>query len=183
MLLFSKKKKKNLIIFPTQPAFGLNIWTITPYSQPTPVSTRANSTYDSIRPQSYSFPKQSARKIKPRQWKKPEMAASSDDFSVLVLASDLGVDARPFLAHRQGDKEEEEEEQENWHDCSDQYLFPDEDFSDLDLLQFFRLQGSDKHGNRIFRVVGKYFPGKQTWLRPLSLVASLRFVFLLFGFV
>lgn len=111
------------------------------------------------------------------------MAASSDDFSVLVLASDLGVDARPFLAHSQGDKEEEEEEQENWHDCSDQYLFPDEDFSDLDLLQFFRLQGSDKHGNRIFRVVGKYFPGKQTRLRPLSLVASLRFVFLLFGFV
>ncbi|KAM4091712.1 hypothetical protein ACJW30_09G157500 [Castanea mollissima] len=85
------------------------------------------------------------------------MAASSDDFSVLVLASDLGVDARPFLAHSLGDKEEEEE-QENWHDCSDQYLFPDEDFSDLDLLQFFRLQGSDKHGNRIFRVVGKYFP-------------------------
>nr|POE51008.1 ganglioside-induced differentiation-associated protein 2 [Quercus suber] len=38
------------------------------------------------------------------------------------------------------------------------YLFLDEDFSDLNLLQFFRLQGSDKHGNRIFRVVGKYFP-------------------------
>ena len=46
--------------------------------------------------------------------------------------------------------------------CSDQYLSPNEDFSDLDLLQFFRLQGSDKHGNHIFCVVGKYFPGKQT---------------------
>ena len=67
--------------------------------------------------------------------------------------------------------------------CSDQYLSPNKDFSDLDLLQFFRLQGSDRHGNHIFCVVGKYFPGKQTWLRPLSLVASLRFVFLLSGFV
>lgn len=84
------------------------------------------------------------------------MAASSDEFSVVVLASDLGIDARPFLSHQEG-----EEEQEKWHDCS-QYLSPDEDFSDLDLLQFFRLQGSDKHGNRIYRIVGKYFPGKQT---------------------
>ncbi|KAF5474224.1 hypothetical protein F2P56_006139 [Juglans regia] len=80
------------------------------------------------------------------------MAASSDEFSVVVLASDLGIDARPFLSHQEG-----EEEQENWHDCS-QYLSPDEDFSDLDLLQFFRLQGSDKHGSRIYRIVGKYFP-------------------------
>ncbi|KAK4562923.1 hypothetical protein RGQ29_005414 [Quercus rubra] len=31
--------------------------------------------------------------------------------------------------------------------------------SDLDLLQFSRLQVSDKHSNCIFRVVGKYFPG------------------------
>ena len=85
-------------------------------------------------------------------------ADSSDDFSVLVLASDLGVDGRPFLSYG------EEEEQENWHDCSDQYLSPDEDFSDLNLLQFFHLQGSDKQGNRIFRVVGKYFPGKQSEL-------------------
>jgi hypothetical protein len=91
---------------------------------------------------------------------KKEMSASSEDFSVLVLASDLGIDARPFLSHREGDKDEEEE-QENWHDCS-QYLSPDEDFSDLDFLQFFRLQGSDKQGNRVFRIVGKYFPGKQT---------------------
>ncbi|XP_062103235.1 uncharacterized protein LOC133814264 [Humulus lupulus] len=34
----------------------------------------------------------------------------------------------------------------------------DEDFSDLELLQFFRIQGLDKSGNRIFRIVGKYFP-------------------------
>ncbi|OWM85461.1 hypothetical protein CDL15_Pgr019085 [Punica granatum] len=88
---------------------------------------------------------------------------SSDDFSVFVLASDLGVDGRPFLLNQQrvGSQSEAveiaEEEREDWHDCS-QYLFPGEDFSDLEFLQFFRLQGSDRAGNRIFRVVGKYFP-------------------------
>ncbi|KAH9679810.1 CRAL-TRIO domain-containing protein [Citrus sinensis] len=84
----------------------------------------------------------------------------SDDLSVMVLASDLGIDARPFLSKQQ-DTEIEEQEQEQWHDCA-QYLSPDEDFSDLDSLQFFCLQGSDKSGNRIFRLVGKYFPGNQT---------------------
>ena len=81
----------------------------------------------------------------------------AEDFSVVVLASDLGVDARPFLT-----RTDEVDEQENWHDCP-QYL-GDEDFSDLDLLHFFTLQGSDKSGNRIFRVVGKYFPGKKKLL-------------------
>jgi len=80
------------------------------------------------------------------------MGESSEEFSVVVLASDLGVDARPFLEHQQ------QQEEENWHDCS-QYLFPDEDFSDLDQLQFLRLQGTDKNSNRILRIVGKYFPG------------------------
>ncbi|KAI4381537.1 hypothetical protein MLD38_007602 [Melastoma candidum] len=56
------------------------------------------------------------------------------DFSVMVLASDLGIDARPFLS--------EPEREEKWHDCS-QFLSPDEDFSDLDFLQFFSLGGSD----------------------------------------
>ncbi|CAJ1914525.1 unnamed protein product [Sphenostylis stenocarpa] len=79
------------------------------------------------------------------------MAESSEDFSVVVLASDLGVDARPFLEHQQ------QQEEDNWHDCS-QYLFPDEDFNDLDQLQFLRLQGTDKNSNRILRIVGKYFP-------------------------
>ncbi|PON41020.1 CRAL-TRIO lipid binding domain containing protein [Parasponia andersonii] len=81
------------------------------------------------------------------------MGTSSADFSVLVLASDLGIDARPFLENR----EKEIEEQENWHDCP-QDLSSDEDFSDLELLQFFRIQGLDKSGNRVFRIVGKYFP-------------------------
>ncbi|WCJ33345.1 SEC14 cytosolic factor family protein / phosphoglyceride transfer family protein [Euphorbia peplus] len=78
-------------------------------------------------------------------------SSSKEDFSVFVLASDLGVDARPFLSNQSED--------DNWHDCS-QHLPSDDDFSDLDLLQFFRLQGSDKSGNRIFRIVGKYFPAQ-----------------------
>lgn len=83
------------------------------------------------------------------------MAGDSDNFSVLILASDLGIDARPFLNSR----ESETEEQENWHDCP-QYLCSDEDFSDLEFLQFLCLQGFDKSGNRILRIVGKYFPGR-----------------------
>lgn len=77
---------------------------------------------------------------------------SPEEFSVLVLASDLGIDARPFLDAQA----QMEEQDENWHDCS-QYL-SDEDFSDLDLLQFIRIQGSDKSGNRILRIVGKFLP-------------------------
>ncbi|XP_050227059.1 uncharacterized protein LOC126676810 [Mercurialis annua] len=84
----------------------------------------------------------------------------NDDFSVFVLASDLGIDATPFLTEpNQTEIEIDDQDNENWHDCS-QYLLPDEDFSDLDLLQFFRLQGSDKSGNRIFLVVGKCFPAQ-----------------------
>lgn len=80
---------------------------------------------------------------------------SSEDFSVVVLASDLAVDARPFLLHEQ---QQQQQEEESWHDCS-QYLSPDEDFSDLELLQFITLQGSDRNGIRILRIVGKYYPG------------------------
>ncbi|GMI78133.1 hypothetical protein like AT3G10210 [Hibiscus trionum] len=79
-------------------------------------------------------------------------SSSNDDFSVVVLASDLGIDARPFLSNH----DTETEDQDHWHDCSQD--FSDEDFSDLDFLQFFRRQGSDKSGNRIIRIVGKYFP-------------------------
>ncbi|KAM7505331.1 hypothetical protein LguiB_004235 [Lonicera macranthoides] len=81
-------------------------------------------------------------------------SSSSEDFSVVVLASDLGIDARPFLNSSNGGGEPEE----NWQDCPS-YLASDEDFSDLEVLQFFRLErGADKSGNRIFRIVGKYFP-------------------------
>ncbi|CAN1173395.1 Ganglioside-induced differentiation-associated protein 2 [Linum perenne] len=82
-------------------------------------------------------------------------SSSTEDYSVFVLASDLGVDATPFLTNR--DDDGGGDDIENWQDCS-QYLVADEDFSDLDLLQFFCIQGSDRSGNRIFRIVGKHFP-------------------------
>ncbi|KAK3006910.1 hypothetical protein RJ639_017290 [Escallonia herrerae] len=85
------------------------------------------------------------------------MASSSsvDDFSVVVLASDLGIDARPFLSPSDQDRDTPEE---NWHDCPS-HLTSDEDFSDLEALQFFRLEhGCDNSGHQIFRIVGKYFP-------------------------
>ncbi|XP_043701451.1 ganglioside-induced differentiation-associated protein 2-like isoform X2 [Telopea speciosissima] len=80
------------------------------------------------------------------------MRSSSEDFSVVVLASDLGVDARPFLLSSS-------EEKENWHDFS-AYL-SDEDFSDLDALQVFRVEGTDNCGNRIFRIVAPVVSGER----------------------
>lgn len=76
-------------------------------------------------------------------------SAAAEDFSVVVLASDLDIDERPFLNHQ----DREIEEQENWYNCP-QNLISDEDFSDLKFLQFFRVQGHDKLGNRIFPIVG-----------------------------
>lgn len=92
--------------------------------------------------------------------KQRAMGSSPNDFSVVVLPSDYGIDSRPFLTNQQQQRvvAEEDEDQENWHDCP-QILSSDEDFSDLELLQFFRPQGRDKSGNLIFRIVGKYFPG------------------------
>ncbi|XP_058204525.1 uncharacterized protein LOC131318631 [Rhododendron vialii] len=91
-------------------------------------------------------------------------SSTSEDFSVFVLASDLGIDARPFLSASDRQTTEDHHQSlpaptdDNWHDCPSD-LPADEDFSDLEFLQFFRLEnGSDKDGNRIFRIVGKYFP-------------------------
>ncbi|XP_072977740.1 uncharacterized protein [Typha angustifolia] len=85
---------------------------------------------------------------------------SGEDFSVLVLASDLGVDARSLLSPEERRRVSEGDEGgggEVWHDCPS-LLAGDEDFSDLEALQAFRVEGSDKSGNRILRIVGKYFP-------------------------
>lgn len=69
------------------------------------------------------------------------------DFSVVV-------DARPLLPSSDIPNDDDE----NWHDCPTDLPLV-EDISALDALQFFRLErGSDRSGNRIFRIVGKYFP-------------------------
>ncbi|XP_042485598.1 ganglioside-induced differentiation-associated protein 2-like isoform X2 [Macadamia integrifolia] len=80
------------------------------------------------------------------------MRSSSEDFSVVVLASDLGVDTRPFLLASSEGKE-------NWNDFS-AYL-SDEDFSDLDALQIFRVEGTDNNGNRIFRIIAPVVSGER----------------------
>lgn len=90
------------------------------------------------------------------------------DFSVVVLASDLGVDAQsilsPLLPPSSGPGEGGDSE-DVWHDCPPNHLGGDEngsgveDFSDIEALQAFRVEGSDRAGNRIFRIVGKFFPG------------------------
>ncbi|XP_074306742.1 uncharacterized protein LOC141641988 [Silene latifolia] len=83
--------------------------------------------------------------------------SNDDDFSVFVLASDLGVDARPFLNPNNHNHDVNvDEDHDIWQDCPS--YFADEDFSDLDTRDFFRLQGSDKSGFPIFRIVGKFFP-------------------------
>ena len=72
------------------------------------------------------------------------------DFSVVVLGSDFAVDAGAALL-TSADREEAE-----WHDCA-----PDlgDDFSDLEELQVVRVQGADRSGRSVVRVVGKFFPG------------------------
>jgi hypothetical protein len=72
------------------------------------------------------------------------------DFSVLVLGSDFAVDAGAALLTSPADREEAE-----WHDCA-----PDlgDDFSDLEELQVVRVQGADKPGRSVVRVIGKFFP-------------------------
>lgn len=77
---------------------------------------------------------------------------------MVVLASDLGVDARSLLSPVE--RRQAQEDDEVWHDCPPSLIVSgDEDFSDLEALQAFRVEGSDKAGNRILRIVGKHFPG------------------------
>lgn len=83
--------------------------------------------------------------------------AAAENFKVVVVPSDrYGVDPRPLSSSGHHETATEE----NWHDCPSDLTYNDEEFPALDALQFFRLEsGSDKSGNRIFRIVGKYFPG------------------------
>ncbi|KAK1316204.1 hypothetical protein QJS10_CPA05g00777 [Acorus calamus] len=101
---------------------------------------------------------------------------SSEDMSVVILASDLGIDARSFLS-----PEERDEAAEVWHDCPPPPPLADADFSDLEALQAFRVEGSDRSGNRIFRIVGKYFPGcvvVSNFFDPTPIVSMFAYYFL-----
>ncbi|PUZ53010.1 hypothetical protein GQ55_5G020200 [Panicum hallii var. hallii] len=79
-------------------------------------------------------------------------AGGESDFSVLVLGSDFATDAGAALL-TPADREE-------WHDCLPDLSEADADacFSDLEELQVVRVQGTDRAGRNIVRVVGKFFP-------------------------
>ncbi|XP_010909533.1 uncharacterized protein [Elaeis guineensis] len=84
--------------------------------------------------------------------------SSGEEFSVVVLASDLGVDACSLLSPAER-RQARDDDDEVWHDCPSNLIAAgNEDFSDLEALQFFHVQGSDMAGDRILRIVGKYFP-------------------------
>jgi hypothetical protein len=84
-------------------------------------------------------------------------SGSGSDFSVLVLGSDFATDAGAALLTR-ADRDE-------WHDCLPDLSDPD-DFTDLEELQVLRVQGTDRAGRTIVRVVGKFFPGAHNPSHP-----------------
>jgi hypothetical protein len=53
----------------------------------------------------------------------------------------------------------------------------EDDYSDLDDLQVLKVEGKDKAGRRILRIVGKHFPGKNNtvvcfMMLSLSMICS-----------
>lgn len=76
-------------------------------------------------------------------------SGGGSDFSVMVIGSDFAVDAGAALLASPADREE-------WHDCVPDLV---DDFSDLEELQVVRVQGADRSGRSVVRVVGKFFPG------------------------
>ncbi|VAH86256.1 unnamed protein product [Triticum turgidum subsp. durum] len=77
-----------------------------------------------------------------------DSGGGGSDFSVRVIGSNFAVDAGAALLASPTDREV-------WHDC-----VPDlgDDFSDLEELQVVRVQGADRSGRPVIRVVGKFFP-------------------------
>lgn len=72
------------------------------------------------------------------------------DFSVVVLGSDFATDAGAALLTPA--------DRDVWHDCLPDLSEVDSNFSDLEQLQVVRVQGTDRAGRTIVRVVGKFFP-------------------------
>lgn len=83
-----------------------------------------------------------------------DVEVAEDDLSLYVVASDITVDAYAFGI---GNPQQQQEEEEEWHEC-DSALVIDDDFSDLEQLCVLEVQGKDKAGRRILRIVGKFLP-------------------------
>jgi hypothetical protein len=81
-------------------------------------------------------------------------AEAPGDSGLLVLSSDLVVETSMFTGKPESSGTSTSESQGN----TTQDLH--EDYSDLDELQFLRLEGVDRQLRRIVRIVGKFFPGR-----------------------
>ncbi|KAL3684271.1 hypothetical protein R1sor_002293 [Riccia sorocarpa] len=80
----------------------------------------------------------------------------SEDCNLLVLSSDLVVDPSSFrFREEESEKAESEEAQTG---SSAPVSYGDEDLSDLEELQVLRLEGVDRQGRRIVRIVGRFLP-------------------------
>ena len=73
------------------------------------------------------------------------------DFSVFVVGSDFATDAGAALLAPA--------DREVWHDCLPDLAEADACFFDLEERQVVRVQGTDRAGRTVVRIVGKFFPG------------------------
>ncbi|KAG6546006.1 hypothetical protein Mapa_012669 [Marchantia paleacea] len=74
--------------------------------------------------------------------------------SLFVLSSDLVVDSSYFSFKDDSPKAQMEQAQA----ANSAFRYANEDFSDLEELQVLRLEGIDRQGRRVVRIVGKYLP-------------------------
>uniref|UniRef100_A0A0C9S831 TSA: Wollemia nobilis Ref_Wollemi_Transcript_6287_1253 transcribed RNA sequence n=1 Tax=Wollemia nobilis TaxID=56998 RepID=A0A0C9S831_9CONI len=79
------------------------------------------------------------------------------DSEIFAVAPDLVLGSRSFGSHASDVEEEEEEGRWDCHQCDSPFSYCD-DFSYLEDLGVLKVEGRDKAGRRILRIVGKYFP-------------------------
>lgn len=82
-------------------------------------------------------------------------SATGRDSGLFVLSSDLVVDPSSFRFKEESPKAQDEEAQSAT--CA--FRYANEDFSDLEELQVIRLEGIDRQGRQIVRIVGRFLPG------------------------
>ncbi|XP_066307941.1 uncharacterized protein [Miscanthus floridulus] len=76
-------------------------------------------------------------------------SGGGSDFSVVVVGSDFATDAGAALLAPT--------DREVWHDCLPDLAETDACFYDLEERQVVRVQGTDRAGRTIVRIVGKFF--------------------------
>ena len=95
--------------------------------------------------------------VEARNQKASKSGGANGDQSLIVLASDLVVEPRPFgLTSTHSSVHEVPDS--DFQDCVGGHG-GDDDFSDLDQLEVLRREGFDVKGRQIVRIVGKFLPG------------------------